>query len=48
MLMPIAALAMLTIGIGIVPEWLYELADRSAAELLERNAYITAVLGTQP
>ncbi|MEM9657764.1 MAG: proton-conducting transporter membrane subunit, partial [Planctomycetota bacterium] len=45
---PIAMLCGLTILIGCLPEAVYQYADRAAAELLDRDAYLSAVLGTQP
>ena len=43
---PIAALAMLTVGIGLWPTPLLALAQRAAEELLSPEAYVQAVLGT--
>jgi multicomponent Na+:H+ antiporter subunit D len=48
MVAPIAALAVLTVLIGLLPESVYQLADRAAGELLDRSAYLSAVLGEQP
>jgi multicomponent Na+:H+ antiporter subunit D len=48
MVAPIAVLAVLTVLIGLLPEPVYQLADRAAGELLDRSAYISAVLGGQP
>ena len=45
MLVPIAALATLTVVIGFFPEPFVQVATRAAAELLEPAAYLTAVLG---
>ncbi len=45
MLWPIAGLAMLTCVIGFMPEPFVQLAERSAAQLLNPDAYIAAVLG---
>ena len=48
MVAPIAVLAVLTVVIGLLPELVYQLADRAAGELLDRSAYVSAVLGEQP
>ncbi|MGA6924170.1 MAG: proton-conducting transporter membrane subunit, partial [Desulfosarcina sp.] len=45
MLAPVAALAMLTVCIGLWPEPLYQLARVAAEELLDPGAYIYAVVG---
>ncbi len=45
---PIAALALITITIGLFAQPLYLLAERAAAELLDPTAYITAVFGSLP
>jgi multicomponent Na+:H+ antiporter subunit D len=45
LLAPIAALATLTIGIGLWPTPLLALAERAAEELLSPEAYVHAVLG---
>ena len=45
MMVPIASLAGLTVAIGLAAEPLCVLVERSAAELLDRSAYIAAVLG---
>jgi multicomponent Na+:H+ antiporter subunit D len=42
MLVPIVLLAALTVGIGLVPQPLYEVADRAAAELLDQGNYQTS------
>jgi multicomponent Na+:H+ antiporter subunit D len=47
LLWPIAALAAVTIAIGLGAEPLFSLATRAADQLLDREAYITAVLGTR-
>jgi multicomponent Na+:H+ antiporter subunit D len=44
MLVPIAGLAVLTVLIGLMPDLVYQLADRAAGELLNPNAYVSAVL----
>ena len=44
-LIPIAGLATLTIIIGFYPEPFVQFAERSAEQLLDNTAYITAVLG---
>jgi multicomponent Na+:H+ antiporter subunit D len=48
MLAPIAVLAVLTVLIGLMPEFVYQLADRAAGELLDPDAYVSAVLETRP
>ncbi|MEX1117947.1 MAG: Na+/H+ antiporter subunit D [Terrimicrobiaceae bacterium] len=45
---PIAALALLTLAIGLVPEFFFGFAMRAAEELLNPNLYIEAVLGITP
>ncbi|PQJ36361.1 Na+/H+ antiporter subunit D [Salinibacter sp. 10B] len=45
LLVPVVLLAAVTIAIGLYAEPLAVLAERSAAELLDPSAYITAVLG---
>jgi multicomponent Na+:H+ antiporter subunit D len=45
LLLPIAALAAMTVGIGLFPEPFVQLAERAAAELLDPSAYVAAVLG---
>ena len=45
LIMPIAALAMLTIGIGLGAEPIVALAVRAAQQLLDPSVYISAVLG---
>ena len=45
MIWPIAGLAALTCVIGFMPEPFVQLAERSAAQLLDPDAYIAAVLG---
>ena len=48
MWLPIVGLAVLTVLIGLFPEFIYQLANRSASELLDREAYISAVLEGRP
>jgi multicomponent Na+:H+ antiporter subunit D len=48
LLLPIASLAALTCFIGLFPEPFVQFAERSAAQLLDPTAYVTAVLGTAP
>jgi len=43
LLAPIVALGILTIVIGLQPEFLYRIADHSAGQLLDRSSYIEAV-----
>lgn len=43
--LPVVALALGTIAIGLVPEPLFAFADRAATQLLEPQEYIDAVLG---
>ena len=45
---PIAALALVTVGIGLVPAPFYELASTAAAQLVDPKAYVRAVLGDGP
>ncbi|MEM6482491.1 MAG: Na+/H+ antiporter subunit D [Pseudomonadota bacterium] len=45
LLWPVAGLAAMTIAIGLSPEPFVAFAERSAAQLLDPQAYITAVLG---
>ena len=44
-LLPIAGLAIMTVIIGLNPEPFVQFAERTAAQLLDPSAYITAVLG---
>jgi len=48
LLLPIAALASLTLVIGFFPEPFVTFAEDAAVELLDPSAYITAVLGESP
>lgn len=48
LLLPVAGLALLTVAIGLFPAPFLELAERSAAQLLNPTAYLQAVLGTTP
>ncbi len=43
---PVAALATVTLSIGIFPEFYFDFAVRAAAQLLDPQLYIRAVLGT--
>jgi multicomponent Na+:H+ antiporter subunit D len=45
LLLPIAALAVMTVLIGLFPEPFVEVATRAAGELLDPSAYLAAVLG---
>ncbi len=45
LLVPIASLAVLTCIIGLFPEPFVQFAERSAEQLLDPTAYVTAVLG---
>jgi multicomponent Na+:H+ antiporter subunit D len=45
LLVPVIALALLTMVIGLMPEPFVQFAERSADQLLDPSAYITAVLG---
>ncbi|MBM2577321.1 Na+/H+ antiporter subunit D [Jannaschia sp. Os4] len=45
MLIPIAALATMTVIIGLVPQPFLTLAERVAVELLDPTSYVSAVLG---
>ncbi len=47
-LLPVSTLALLTVIIGLGGQALFVLADRAAGELLDRDAYIRAVLGDAP
>ena len=44
-LLPIAGLATLTVIIGFFPEPFLQFAERAAAQLLNPDAYVAAVLG---
>jgi multicomponent Na+:H+ antiporter subunit D len=48
LLLPIAALAVLTCIIGLFPEPFVAFAERSAEQLLDPTAYVVAVLGEMP
>ena len=48
LVLPIAGLATLTIIIGLNPEPFVQFAERSAAQLLNPEAYVRAVLGGTP
>ena len=45
---PIAALALITVVIGLTVAPAFALAERAAAQLLDPSAYVAAVLGTAP
>ena len=45
MIVPVAALALMTVVIGLVPQPFLDIAERVAAELLDPMSYVTAVLG---
>lgn len=44
---PVVVLALMTVVIGLFPQPFYDLASRSAEQLLDPSAYVTAVLGPQ-
>ncbi|WP_456269765.1 Na+/H+ antiporter subunit D [Kushneria sp. AK178] len=48
MILPIVGLAACTVFIGLNGQLLYDVAEASAAQLLDPQAYIDAVLGEQP
>ena len=48
MLLPIVGLAACTVFIGLNGQLLYDVAEASAAQLLDPQGYIDAVLGAQP
>ncbi|MEO1328797.1 MAG: Na+/H+ antiporter subunit D, partial [Pseudomonadota bacterium] len=48
LLSPIAALACLTIAIGLAPEPFVQFAETAAAQLLDPTAYVAAVLERAP
>jgi multicomponent Na+:H+ antiporter subunit D len=45
LILPIAGLALMTVGIGLFPEPFVQVAERAASELLDPAAYVAAVLG---
>lgn len=45
LMVPVVALTLVTLGFGLAPEPLLQIADRAATELLEPAAYQAAVLG---
>ena len=47
MIVPVAALALMTVVIGLVPQPFLDIAERVAAELLDPMSYVAAVLGPQ-
>ena len=46
--LPLVALTLLALGLGLVPAPFLAVAERAAAELLDPAAYVAAVLGPQP
>ncbi len=48
MMAPVAALAALTITIGLAPEFFYQLSLAAAEELLDPGSYVQGVLGGRP
>jgi len=48
MMVPIVAMATLTLGISFAPQILLEISQAAAAELIKPDAYIRAVLGSRP
>lgn len=48
MLVPVVALAGLTVAYGVAADPVFTLADRAAVELMDPSAYIQAVLGESP
>ena len=48
LLLPVAALASLTVAIGLFPEPFVAFAKRAAGQLLEPSDYLRAVLGSAP
>jgi multicomponent Na+:H+ antiporter subunit D len=47
-LLPVAALCVCTVAMGVLAEPLFSLAGRAAGQLLGRTEYIAAVMGTRP
>ncbi len=45
MLFPIVLMAVVTIGIGLFPQWLFQFTDVAAEQLLNPQIYVQAVLG---
>jgi multicomponent Na+:H+ antiporter subunit D len=45
LLAPVTALAVLTLGLGFFPGYFFGFAETAAAQLLEPQRYIDAVLG---
>jgi multicomponent Na+:H+ antiporter subunit D len=48
MMLPVVILAVLTVIIGLYPQPFVELAERAAAQLLDPNSYVEAVLEVLP
>jgi multicomponent Na+:H+ antiporter subunit D len=48
LLLPIGALALLTVYIGLNPEPFVQFAERAADQLLDPADYVQTVLGAQP
>jgi len=48
MMAPIGVLAVLTIAVGLVAGPVFDIALRSAEQLLDRRDYVEAVLGVRP
>ena len=48
MLLPVAAMALITVCIGLGAQPVFALAERAAAQLLDPSAYVAAVLGSTP
>jgi multicomponent Na+:H+ antiporter subunit D len=44
-MIPVAILALVTVGMGLGAEPVYQVLERAATDLMDRNAYISAVLG---
>ena len=47
-LVPVGALVLCTIGMGVLAQPLFTLGERAAAQLLDRTAYVGAVMATRP
>ena len=48
LIVPVAALATLTIAIGLLAEPVFDLSSRAASQLLAPEEYVSAVLGSVP
>jgi multicomponent Na+:H+ antiporter subunit D len=48
MVAPVAALALVTLAIGVLAQPVYELAERAAGQLLDPRDYLAAVLAARP